>query len=172
MKNYSSWQRERAAGWELRRFGGINNPDVGLLSHCNRARILTKLCILTVIAEHFGVFECMRVFIPVCMRGCVHRCIFFNVFSALISDLQYTWKTSYVITTEPVQFMTPPHSDCSFPKDWPDTHLLNLLIVRNDQSVIIIDLTHLSFSDSAAGTQATQILPFICVTALERTEKD
>lgn len=52
-------------------FGRINNPDVGLLSHCNRAKILIKLCILTVIAEHFCVFECVRVFIPVCMRGCV-----------------------------------------------------------------------------------------------------
>lgn len=74
----------------------MNNPDDRLLSHCNRAKILIKLCILTVIAEHFCVFECMRVFIPVCLRGCVcvHRCIFFHLFSALILDLQYTSITS------------------------------------------------------------------------------
>lgn len=32
--------------------GGITKPELGLLSHCNRAKILIKLCILTVIAEH------------------------------------------------------------------------------------------------------------------------
>lgn len=36
-------------------FGWINNPDIGRLSHCNRAKILIKLWILTVIAEHFFV---------------------------------------------------------------------------------------------------------------------
>lgn len=33
-------------------FGGINNPEDGLLSYCYRAKILITLWILTVIAEH------------------------------------------------------------------------------------------------------------------------
>lgn len=37
--------------------GGINHPHVGLHSYCNRAKLLIKLCILTVITEHFCVFE-------------------------------------------------------------------------------------------------------------------
>lgn len=52
--------------WEL---GRITKPDDGLLSNCNRAKILIELCILTSIAENLCVFECMCVLIPVGMEG-------------------------------------------------------------------------------------------------------
>lgn len=87
---YSSRQWKRGTWWKGKwEFGGINNPDGGLLSHSYRAKILIKLCILTVIAEHFFVFERVSVFIPVCMRGCVCTDVSFShLFSALILDLQ------------------------------------------------------------------------------------
>lgn len=49
-----------------REFGGTNTADGGLLSHSNPAKILIKLCRLTVVADNF-VFARVRVFIPVCM---------------------------------------------------------------------------------------------------------
>lgn len=64
----------------------------GLLSHCNRAKILIKLCILTVIAEHFCVFECMRVLLPVCMRSCVCTDVSF-FFSTCSVHLYWTYST-------------------------------------------------------------------------------
>lgn len=132
----------------------------GLLSHCNRAKILIKLCILTVIAEHFCVFECMRVLLPVCMRSCVCTdASFFHLFSALILDLQYTSITSSHFSTSPSLHVTlirllfcfktrkgmsgssPP------PLTANHTHLFNLVIIWNDQPVVIIDQTHLSVCD-------------------------
>lgn len=165
----------------------MNNPDDGLLSHCNRAKILIKLCILTVIAEHFCVFECMRVFIPVCMRGCV--CTDVSFFPLV--QCTYIGPTVHMHNFLPslklrARSFLHTHSDYSFLKDWPGTssvspllltgnhtHLSNLLITWNDQPVIIIDQTHLYIDLLLTPTTAlNKMLHPSGSLPLERTVKD
>lgn len=164
----------------------MNNPDDGLLSHCNRAKILIKLCILTVIAEHFCVLS-----VWVCSYLYVREAVCAQMYLFPLVQCTYIGPTVHIhnfpLSFKQIHFFTPNLFRLLFLKDWPGmssispllltgnhTHLFNL--IWNDQPVVIIYLTPLSYllQTTAPNRMLVNEPPeFIhLVTALERTQKD
>lgn len=145
-----------------RDFGGTDNTDGGLLSHSNPAKILIKLCRLTVVADNFVLSVCVCSYLYVWevvyaqiylfpLLQCTYIGPTVHKHNLLLSFKQRTHSflnNTLIQTTLKYWPACPVYHMCCLPAITAIS--FNLLIIWNDQPVLFMDGTHVLLTQTSA----------------------